>query len=46
MTKYVSDDNLARYTVKMKKNIAERVKEVTDKEGVVNGVLHLVLMVS
>lgn len=41
MTKYVSDDNLARYTVKMKKNIADRVKEVTDKEGAANGVATL-----
>lgn len=41
MTKYVSDDNLARYTVKMKKNIADRVKEVTDKEGTANGVATL-----
>lgn len=41
MTKYVSYDNLARYTVKMKKNIADRVKEVTDKEGAANGVATL-----
>ena len=41
MTKYVSDDNLARYTVKMKKNIADIVKEVTDKEGAANGVATL-----
>lgn len=41
MTKYVSDDNLARYTVKMKKKIADRVKEVTDKEGTANGVATL-----
>lgn len=41
MAKYVSDDNLARYTVKMKKNIADRVKEVTDKEGAANGVATL-----
>lgn len=41
MAKYVSNDNLARYTVKMKKNIADRVKEVTDKEGAANGVATL-----
>lgn len=41
MKKYVSNDNLARYTVKMKKNIADRVKEVTDKEGAANGVATL-----
>lgn len=41
MAKYVSYDNLARYTVKMKKNIADRVKEVTDKEGAANGVATL-----
>lgn len=41
MAKYVSKDNLARYTVKMKKNIADRVKEVTDKEGAANGVATL-----
>lgn len=41
MVKYVSNSNLARYTVKMKKNIADRVKEVTDKEGAANGVATL-----
>lgn len=41
MAKYVSNDNLARYTVKMKKNIADRVKEVIDKEGAANGVATL-----
>lgn len=41
MVEYVSNSNLARYTVKMKKNIADRVKEVTDKEGAANGVATL-----
>lgn len=41
MVEYVSNSNLARYTVKMKKNIADRVKEITDKEGAANGVATL-----
>lgn len=41
MVEYVSNNNLARYTVKMKKNIADRVKEITDKEGAANGVATL-----
>lgn len=41
MVEYVSNSNLARYTVKMKKNIADRVQEITDKEGAANGVATL-----